>query len=148
MKQPPRYPYGSTKRYHLHHTHLICADIEKTLGFYRRWFEADVIWDGDYAGTRNVFLKIGIGAMHLYEKQIDSSPRNAVHHLGIQIVGLEDLYERMKLAGIPLRNPIRPIDGGGYFMVEAPDNVLLELFEPGPDRAPEVLEYYGYADRP
>ena len=29
-------------------------------------------------------------------------------------------------------------------MLEAPDNILLELFEPGPDRQSEVLAYYGY----
>lgn len=138
-----RYPYGSTKKYHLHHPHIICKNIDKTIDFYKTWFEADVMWDGDYAGTRNVFLKIGIGAMHLYEKDIDATPRNAFHHLGIQVVGLEDLYNRMKSGGITLPNPIRPVDGGGYFMIEAPDHILLEVFEPGPDRAPEVLSYYG-----
>ncbi|MFW8566382.1 VOC family protein [Orrella sp. 11846] len=139
-----RYPYDSKSRYHLHHPHLICRDVDVTIDFYTRWFDAEVIWDGEYAGTRNVFLKIGQGAMHLYEKEIDPSPRNAVHHLGIQIVGLQDLYDRMQKAGIPLRNPIRHNGGGGYFMVQAPDQVLLELFEPGPERDPIVQRYYGF----
>lgn len=138
-----RFAYGSKKRYHLHHPHVICADVHRTMDFYSRWFEADVMWDGLYAGTRNVFLKIGIGALHLYEKVIDPTSRNAIHHLGIQVVGLEDIFERMKTAGLHLPNGIRPSDGGGYFMVEAPDCVLLEIFEPGPQRSPEVLEYYG-----
>jgi Glyoxalase/Bleomycin resistance protein/Dioxygenase superfamily. len=146
MAEELRFPYGSSKRYHLHHPHLLCADIVHTVAFYQTWFDAEVAWDGLYAGTRNVFLKIGIGAMHLYEKSVDTTPRNAVHHLGIQVVGLGDLYARMEAAGIPLRNPIRAESGGGYFMVEAPDNVLLELFEPGPLRAKEVLAYYGYND--
>lgn len=144
MSHSWRYPYGSEKRYHLHHPHVLCADIENTIDFYSRWFDAEIMWDGDYAGTRNVFLRIGIGALHLYEKQIDSSARNAIHHLGIQVVGLEDLYHRMESAGVMLRNPIRSVDGGGYFMLAAPDNILLELFEPGPLRQPEVLAYYGY----
>lgn len=144
MSETLRFPYGSTRRYHLHHPHLLCANIDQTIAFYRQWFDAEVAWDGEYAGTRNIFLKIGIGAMHLYEKQVDTTPRNAIHHLGIQVVGLEDLYRRMHDAGIPLRNPIRSEGGGGYFMVEAPDNVLLELFEPGPLRDEAVLAYYGY----
>ncbi|ETF04467.1 lactoylglutathione lyase [Advenella kashmirensis W13003] len=139
-----RLPYGSDKRYHLHHPHIICSDIDVTLDFYQRWFDAEVKWDGLYAGTRNVFLKIGIGAMHLYEKKIDATPRNAIHHIGIQVAGLEDLYQRMRAAGVLIRNPIRQSDGGGYFMLEAPDHVLLELFEPGPLRSAEVLAYYGY----
>lgn len=144
MKQSLRFPYGSDKRYHMHHTHILCADVEASTAFYRRWFDAEVAWDGDYAGTRNVFLKIGIGALHLYQKSVDTTARNAIHHLGIQVVGLDDLYSRMQQAGIELRNPIRRVDGGGYFMLQAPDNILLELFEPGPLRRPEVLAYYGY----
>jgi catechol 2,3-dioxygenase-like lactoylglutathione lyase family enzyme len=138
-----RYAYGTHKRYHLHHPHLICTDVGATVAFYRQWFDAEVIWDGPYAGTRNVFLKIGIGALHLYEKQIDSKPRNALHHLGVQVVGLQDIFERMKAAGLHIPNGIRPSDGGGYFMVEAPDHVLLEVFEPGPERPEKILTYYG-----
>lgn len=139
-----RYPYGSAKRYHMHHPHVICADIAATVAFYQRWFDAEVAWDGMYAGTRNVFMKIGVGAMHLYEKQIDPAPRNAVHHLGIQAAGLRDLYQRMLEGGLDIPKGIRESDGGGYFMLEAPDRVLLEIFEPGPLRSPEVLRYYGY----
>ncbi len=70
--------------------------------------------------------------------------RNAVHHLGIQVVGLEDLYARMEQAGLDLRNPIRVTGGSKYFMLAAPDNVLLELFEPGAGREPEARAYYGF----
>ena len=58
---------------------------------------------------------------------------------------MTDLYERMLRAGLKLPNPIRSNDGGGYFLLEAPDRVLLELFEPGPRRPAEVLRYYGYS---
>ena len=140
-----RYPYGSSARYHLHHPHLFASDIDKTIEFYSRWFDAHVAYDGPYADSRNVFLKIGTGAMHLYDQSPQELGRNAVHHLGIQVVGLADLYDRMKAAGVHLPNPVRENGAGGYFMVAAPDNVLLELFEPGPERPPEVLEYYGYS---
>jgi hypothetical protein len=49
----------------------------------------------------------------------------------------------MKAAGLHIPNGIRPSDGGGYFMVEAPDHVLLEVFEPGPERPEKILTYYG-----
>ncbi|WP_066736001.1 VOC family protein [Cupriavidus sp. D384] len=139
-----RFPYGSRKRYHLHHPHLLCADLEATIRFYKEWFDAEVAWDGIYAGTRNVFMKVGIGAMHLYEKPVDTSKRNAVHHLGFQVVGLQDLHDRMKSAGLHIPSGVRSSHGGGYFMVEAPDHVLLEIFEPGPERPADVLAYYGY----
>ena len=140
----PRYPYGRTQRYHLQHVHLFAQDIEQTIDFYTRWFDAEVAWDGGYGGARNVFLKIGIGALHLYDQAPRELRRDAVHHLGMQVVGLQDLYDRMQAAGVHLPNPIRHADGGGYFMLQAPDQVLIEAFEPGPDRDERVLTYYGY----
>ena len=136
-------PYGRDDRYHLQHVHLFASNLDVTIEFYRKWFDAQVVWDGDYGGARNIFMKIGIGAMHLYEQSPRDLGRNAVHHLGMQVVGLRELYDRMKAAGVDLPNPIREHSGGGYFMVKAPDDVLLEVFEPGASRDPRVLAYYG-----
>lgn len=140
-----RYPYGSEKRYHLHHPHLFASDIDATIDFYTRWFDAEVVWDGGVAGARNVFMKIGIGAMHLYDQPPRGEGKNAIHHLGLQVVGLSELYDRMKAAGLHIPNPIRETGGGGgYFMLGAPDGVVLEIFEPGATRDRVVQEYYGY----
>ncbi|MGH7462576.1 MAG: VOC family protein, partial [Longimicrobiales bacterium] len=102
-----------------------------------------VMWDGSYGGSRNVFMRIGIGALHFYSQPQRDQGRNAIHHLGMQVVGLEELYERMKADGIVFRNPIRKADGSSYIMLEAPDGVLWELFEPGIGRDRTVLRYYG-----
>ena len=139
------FPYGSEKRYHLHHIHLFASDIDVTIGFYCDWFEAQVIWDGDVAGARNVFMKVGMGAMHLYDQPPRDLGKNAVHHIGMQVVGLAELYERMKASGLHIPNPIRDFGGGGgYFMLGAPDGVLIEVFEPGLSKVPEVRRYYGF----
>jgi len=144
----PHRPYGSASRFHLQHVHLFAADIDSTIAFYRRWFDAEVVWDGNYAGARNVFVKIGIGALHLYDQPPRGHGRNAVHHLGMQVVGIDGFYEELRAAGVPLRNPVRHSEGGGgYFMLEGPDGVLIEVFEPGPLRDPRVRAYYGYGTR-
>lgn len=147
---PPRdwrYPYGSSARFHLQHTHLFASDIEATIAFYRDWFDADVVWDGIYAEARNVFLKIGIGAIHLYDQAPRGRGRNAVHHLGMQVVGLDELHQRMRTAGLSVRD-VKRSDGSGYFMLEAPDGVLIEVFEPGPQREDAVRTYYGLGESP
>lgn len=139
-----RYPYGQQQRYHLQHVHIFASDIEATIGFYRTWFDGEVAWDGSVAGARNVFMKIGIGAIHLYDQLPRGHGRNAVHHLGMQVVGIDELYQRMKAAGLHIPNPIRRLEGGGgYFMLGAPDEVVIEVFESGPARDPSVRKYYG-----
>ncbi|WP_066735973.1 VOC family protein [Cupriavidus sp. D384] len=138
-----RYPYGSDARFHMHHAHLFATDLDVTIAFYQKWFDGKVMWDGSYGGARNVFMRIGIGALHFYSQAPREKGRNAIHHLGMQVVGLQELYERMKNGGVVFRNPIRHADGSCYVMLEAPDGVLWELFEPGVGRDPTVLRYYG-----
>lgn len=139
-----RYPYGRRQRYHLQHVHLFASDIDATIDFYRTWFDGEVMWDGGVASARNVFMKIGIGALHLYDQPPRDRGRNAIHHLGMQVVGIDDVYDRMKVAGLQIPNPIRRLDGGGgYFMLGAPDGVVVEVFEPGPQRDPAVRRFYG-----
>ena len=145
------YPYGdSNRRFHLQHVHLFASNLDASVKFYEYWFDAKVIYDGETAGARNVFMKIGIGALHFYDQPPKGLGKNAVHHLGMQVVGLDELYNRMKDEGLNLPNPIRRFgrqaNSGGYFMLEAPDGVLLEVFEPGISKFEAVRDYYGFAE--
>lgn len=145
------YPYGdSDRRFHLQHVHLFASNLDASIKFYEYWFDAKVIYDGETAGARNVFMKIGVGALHFYDQPPKGWGKNAVHHLGMQVVGLVELYKRMKDEGLNLPNPIRRFgrqaNSGGYFMLEAPDGVLLEVFEPGISKFEAVREYYGFGE--
>ena len=50
----------------LHHVHLMASDIEATIAFWREHFGAVILLDAEFAGARNVFLRIGEGRLHLY----------------------------------------------------------------------------------
>src|SRR6266851_6834255 len=54
---------------HLHHVHLFSQDLDATAARYRRAFDAEVYYDGDFGGSRNVFMKIGSGRIHLYSRR-------------------------------------------------------------------------------
>ena len=142
-----QYPYDRDQRYHLQHTHLFASDIDATIAFYGTWFDGEVIWDADVAKARNVFMKIGIGAMHLYDQSPRDYGKNAIHHLGMQVVGLAELYDRMTASDLHIPNPIRSLGGGGgYFMLEGPDGVVIEVFEPGKSHDKIIRKYYGFDD--
>lgn len=125
-----------------HHAHLFASDLDAVIAFYRRWFGAEIAWDGMFAGSRNVFLRIGSGRLHFYAQPPRDHGRNAVHHLGIRVRGLEALVARMRDGGVNLEGAIRRHPEGIYLMLEAPDGVLLELFEPDPAGLPDAAVRY------
>lgn len=125
-----------------HHTHLFASDIEETLAFYTRWFDATVVADHDFGGARNVMVQVGTGMLNFYDQAPRGNGKNAVHHLGFQVDDLADLAQRMGDEGFELRSEVRQLPELDYLMIEAPDGVLLEVFEykGSPDGAANGLD--------
>ena len=112
-----------------HHAHLFCRDIAITLDWWQRHMAARVLYDGVLAGARNVFIAVGSGRLHLYDQAPRDAGRGGIHHLGIRVRDLAQVWPRLQAAGVKSQSGLRTFDGWRYVMVSAPDNVLLELFE-------------------
>ena len=69
----------------LHHTHIFASDIDWTIAWWKRHFEARVLFDGENAGARNVMMGVGRGRLNLYDQPPRDSGRGVVHHLGIRV---------------------------------------------------------------
>ena len=96
------------KNISLDHAHLFTSDLSATITFFIKCFNAEVIWDEEAAGVRNVRIKIGRSFIHLYD-QAPKAPRGgAIHHLGIETDDLEDLVLHLRSHGIALKNGICP----------------------------------------
>lgn len=91
--------------------------------------DAKIIFDDELAGTRNVFLAVGSGRLHLYDQAPRDRGRGAVHHPGIKVANLREEWQRLQLQGITSPHGLRERDGWRYVMISAPDRLLLELFE-------------------
>lgn len=113
----------------LHHTHLFASDIDASIAFWRDHFGATVVLDMGFAGARNVFLRVGEGRLHLYAQAPRQAGAGTVHHLGIETDELDALAARLKAAGISVTEVRRHAEGD-YAMAQAPDGLLLELFQP------------------
>lgn len=124
----------------LHHAHLMSGDLDAALRFYTEHFGGKVVADLEFAGARNVFLRVGRGALHFYDQP--PSRRGPVNHLGMCVEDLDGCVAELEQDGFKPR-PIKDTGAGRYSMVEAPDGVLLELFEPPPGLDPEMREYFG-----
>ena len=129
---------------HLHHVHLFSRDLDAATAWYTRALGAEVCFDGDFGGARNVFMKIGTGRVHLYSQPPRDEGRGAIHHVGIRTTDLSGLHRRLIDMGTSFRSGVREFGTWRYIMCPAPDNVLLELFEIDVDSMPlELARYFG-----
>jgi catechol 2,3-dioxygenase-like lactoylglutathione lyase family enzyme len=119
---------------HVHHTHLFCSDIDATIAWWCDMLGAEVAFDGDFGGARNVVLRVGSGRLHLYDQAPRDEGKGAVHHIGIRTDDLEALEARLRAKGVAFRSGIRDFEAWKYIMCPAPDGVLLELFQADPEK--------------
>ena len=120
----------------LHHTHIFASDIEATLAFWRDMFGAQILFDMEIAGVRNVMMAVGSGRINIYDQPPREGRCGAYHHLGIQTDDLDVLVEHMKGQGFRFQGQIRERGYLRYIMAMAPDNILVEIFQALPEKAP------------
>jgi catechol 2,3-dioxygenase-like lactoylglutathione lyase family enzyme len=130
---------------HLHHVHLFSRDLNAAIDWYVRALGAEVYYDGDFGGARNVFMKVGTGRLHFYSQPPRDDGKGSIHHVGIRTSDLAGLHRRLLAMGTPFKSGIREFGTWRYIMCPAPDNVLLELFEIDVDSMPPELARY-FAD--
>lgn len=129
--------------HHVHHVHLFASDIDKSIAYYRDFFEGKVVLDMGLAGARNVFMRVGRGRIHFYDQHPKDTGRGAIHHFGIQTDDLAGVVARMKGKGIVFRKEVTDFGFWKYVMAPAPDNVLIEVFQVLKEKVPtEYLDYF------
>ena len=127
-------------RVQLQHTHIFATDIEATLRFWQDMFGARVLFDTEIAGARNVMIAIGSGRINIYDQPPQEGKGGAYHHLGIQTDDLPALIEHMKSQGFQFQGHVSDYGYMKYIMAMAPDNILLELFQVVPEKAPPEMQ--------
>jgi len=88
----------------MHHAHLMATDIETSIAFWCDGFGGEIVYDAEFAGARNVFLRIGTGRIHLYDQPPKHLGQGTVHHLGVQTDELESVVHRVRAAGYSVTN--------------------------------------------
>jgi len=116
-------------RINLDHAHIFASSVPDTIGFFRKMFDATLVWDEEAAGVRTVRLRIGQAFVHVYEQPPKSPRGGPMHHIGIETDDLDALVARMKVNGHPFRNKISEQPKFRYVMTAGPDDLLIELFQ-------------------
>ena len=132
----------------LHHTHIFASHMDRTLKFWQEMFGAEILFDQEIAGARNVMIAIGSGRLNIYDQPPQEGRGGAYHHLGIQTDDLDALIKHMKGRGFQFKNEIKDFGTGRYMMAMAPDDILLELFETLMEAVPENIRLAFDMDAP
>lgn len=128
----------------LHHSHLMASDIDETIRFWTDGFGAEVVFDREFAGARNVFLTVGSGRIHLYDQPPKNPGQGSVHHLGVQTDEIENVVKNLGDIGVSVTD-VRTEPDASYAMAKGPDDLLIEIFQPNRDAVPdELLSYLGF----
>jgi catechol 2,3-dioxygenase-like lactoylglutathione lyase family enzyme len=113
----------------LDHIHIFAIDLSATVAFFRKMFDAELVWDDDAAGARTARLRLGKAFVQVYAQPPKAPRGGAMHHLGIETDDLDGLVARMMGNGHVFRNAIRDELKFRYVMTAGPDDLLIELFQ-------------------
>ncbi len=129
--------------YTIEHLSIRCRNIENSVEFYRKMFDAKVILRRTPGpGKRIVFLSIGETMLELMEMGSASEPVDAlthfgVHHFGIKVEDFESVYKDLKAKGADfVGEPWEPTLGIRLAFLRDPNGAVIELVK----RDPEVLK--------
>jgi catechol 2,3-dioxygenase-like lactoylglutathione lyase family enzyme len=129
--------------YTIEHVSIRCRDLEASVEYFRRMFDAKVILrrtPGE--GRRIVFLHIGnsmleLMAMGSASEPVDPLAHFGVHHIGIKVEDFESAYRDLKAKGANfVGEPFEPTPGIRLVFLKEPNGAVIELVQ----RDPKVME--------
>ena len=91
---------------HIHHVHVFASDIDKSIAFYETFFGGEIILDMEFAGARNVFMRIGTGRIHFYDQPPKHPGSGSIHHFGIQTDNIDEMVKSLKKNGVQLKKDL------------------------------------------
>ena len=123
--------------YSLDHIHFRCSDLEASIAYYEKMFDAREVARGDAKGMPIVALEMGEHRFCFSPRRegvdIDVRPGEpgwGLYQIGLKVDNLETAMAELKDRGAEIsRGPVTVRDGLRVFFVEGPDGVEIEVME-------------------
>jgi len=129
--------------YSIEHVSIRCRDLEASVDYFRRMFEAQVILRRRPDESRRItFLRLGDSMLELMDMGPGSEPAEpmkhyGVHHIGIKVEDFESAYRDLQAKGADfLGEPFEPTPGIRLVFLREPNGAVIELAQ----RDPEVFQ--------
>jgi catechol 2,3-dioxygenase-like lactoylglutathione lyase family enzyme len=123
-------------KYELDHIHISSPNPLETARFYEDMMGAKIMGEGKMPdGRKNVNVDLNGLVIRIIEpsslNQGDTTKSNGLDHIGFLTDDIEQSVAELKAGGAMIVKEIGPMRAGKMCFFMAPDNVLVELIEPG-----------------
>ena len=127
----------------IHHVALTVSNIEKSIEWYQRNLNAEILGRYEKRGSEIVHLRIGDGQIELFEygdetqllpnyrKELESDLRTVgTKHVCFEVSNLINIKQQLENNGVEIATEIDTTRfGGNYFFIKDPDGILIELYQ-------------------
>jgi lactoylglutathione lyase len=123
--------------YALDHIHLRCSDVDASVAYYKRMFDAKEIGRGDAKGMPIIVLEMA-GQRFSFSPRREGvdicvkpgEPGWGLYQIGLKVNDLDAAMAELRECGAEIsRGPVTVRDGLRVFFVEGPDAVEIEVME-------------------
>ena len=129
--------------YTLEHATIRCRNLEESIQFYERMFQAQLLFRRNLPGGKTiVYLRLGDSMLELMDfgaAREAGDPRElyGIHHIGIKTLDFDASYRDLKAKGAEfLVEPFSPVAGIRLAFLKDPNGAVLEIAE----RDPQVFD--------
>lgn len=120
--------------YSYDHVHLQTNDLEATVSWFERIFDARRLWIGEFNGTKITHLGLHgtfVNVFHRPPNNSKTTPEDAViHHFAMRPDDFDEAINELKKRGAKFHT--EPADVGPHLRVafiEGPDNLRVEIID-------------------
>ena len=121
----------------LHHLHLLCSDLEKTIAFFTETLGAALVERKKFGGADGARLNFNGGAtinLRVALKDDNVSTGTAItqygyHHIGLTVDNVDQAYRELSGKGYVFSVPPKEAGKNRIAFFNGPDNITIELIQ-------------------
>ncbi|MDF1591837.1 MAG: VOC family protein [Desulfobacterales bacterium] len=123
--------------YRLHHLHLLCSDLEKTIAFFTETLGADLVERKQFSNVDGATLDLNGAIINLRIARDDEKvsagatvAQYGFHHIGLTVDDVEQTYRELSSKGYVFSIPPKEVGKNKIAFFNGPDNIIIELLQP------------------
>ena len=124
-------------KYHFHHVHLLCSNLENTIDFFTGKLGASLVEhkkfgtaDGATLDLNGTMVNLRVAADHETVTSDASQPSFGYHHICVSVEDVDAAHAELSGGGIEFI--VEPVDAGDNRIAfcKGPDNIVIDVLQP------------------